>query len=237
MTALSESLVLQKTKLDKLEQVKNLNLWGSDLIDVSMLPRLPNLEVLALSVNHVTTLKDIGLCTNVRELYLRKNDISDLAEVHHLSKLPFLQVLWLVDNPVAAHPEYRLFTIRSCPTLKQFDNIEVSPQERAQAERIPQSKINEIMGRQTEQSKPQMARGANMPPQPTLPDDPAAPPRRGNPSPLVDKSPTPLGPGNNRQTQKAIMSAVMSLLSELSVESLEFLHNEIGQRIDRQRSK
>ncbi len=39
------------------------------------------LEVLALSVNHITTLKDLQHAYNLRELHLRKNLISSFAEV------------------------------------------------------------------------------------------------------------------------------------------------------------
>lgn len=34
--------------------------------------------------------------------------VSDIAEVYHLSKLPDLQVLSLAENPVASEPDYRL---------------------------------------------------------------------------------------------------------------------------------
>lgn len=37
----------------------------------------------------------------IKELYLRKNAISDLREIRYLMKLPVLKVLWLHDNPCA----------------------------------------------------------------------------------------------------------------------------------------
>jgi Leucine-rich repeat (LRR) protein len=37
----------------------------------------------------------------IKELYLRKNSISDLREIRYLMKLPVLKVLWLHDNPCA----------------------------------------------------------------------------------------------------------------------------------------
>jgi Leucine-rich repeat (LRR) protein len=60
---------------------------------------MPNLEVLSLSVNKISTLKDIKSCLKIKELYLRKNFISDISEVKHLVDLPELKVLWLCDNP------------------------------------------------------------------------------------------------------------------------------------------
>ena len=37
MVVLTEDLVLQKTRSEGLDSVRNLNLWGSDLTDVSIL--------------------------------------------------------------------------------------------------------------------------------------------------------------------------------------------------------
>jgi Leucine-rich repeat (LRR) protein len=36
------------------------------------------LEVLSLSVNNISTLRDVQNCYNLKELYLRKNTISDI---------------------------------------------------------------------------------------------------------------------------------------------------------------
>ena len=53
MVELTEELVLQKSRCEDLSSVRNLNLWGSDLSDVSILQRMPNVEVLSLSVNKI----------------------------------------------------------------------------------------------------------------------------------------------------------------------------------------
>lgn len=59
---LTIDLIVQKTKNDQLSTLKNLNLWGNDIDDLKVLRQLPNLEVLSLSVNKITTLKDISVC-------------------------------------------------------------------------------------------------------------------------------------------------------------------------------
>ena len=46
---LTEELVLAKTRSDSLAAVRNLNLWGSDLSDVAILEKMPNVEVLSFS--------------------------------------------------------------------------------------------------------------------------------------------------------------------------------------------
>ena len=44
--SLTEELVLKRSKARSLEAVRNLNCWGCGLSDVSILARMPNLEVL-----------------------------------------------------------------------------------------------------------------------------------------------------------------------------------------------
>ena len=81
---LTPELLLQKCKTDKLSSIKNLNLWGNDLDDLSILNQMNALEVLSLSLNKISTLKDVKTCYNLQELYLRKNEIADLEEVYYL---------------------------------------------------------------------------------------------------------------------------------------------------------
>ncbi|CUG94357.1 Hypothetical protein, putative [Bodo saltans] len=229
---LSENLVLAKTKAEKLPQVKNLNLWGAELSDISLVAQLINLEVLALSVNHVTTLRDVAECKNLRELYLRKNDIVSLGEVYYLSKLPALTTLWLSDNPCAKDPNYRMFTVRCCPNLRQLDSIEVSPQERSEAQQLPASLINEIVSSRVQAPPPPQPAppAAQVAPKSSLPSVPDV-----TPTVPTTSSPTPTGSGPqaSRQTQKTVLTAIVTLLSELNNESLEILHREVAERMKR----
>jgi hypothetical protein len=41
--ALTTELVFTKTKSDSLQNIKNLNLWGNDLEDLSLIEHMPNL--------------------------------------------------------------------------------------------------------------------------------------------------------------------------------------------------
>ena len=98
---LTAELVINKTKTESLHLVKNLNLWGNDIDDLKVLKQMPSLEVLSLSVNKIATLKDFSCCARLQELYLRKNNITDISEIRFLANLPNLRVLWLWDNPCA----------------------------------------------------------------------------------------------------------------------------------------
>lgn len=70
---LTKEIVLEKCKKQNFNDIKNINLWGSDLDDVSLIRQLSNLEVVSLSVNRIHTLEDFSFCPRIQELYLRKN--------------------------------------------------------------------------------------------------------------------------------------------------------------------
>ncbi|EGR33402.1 leucine rich repeat protein [Ichthyophthirius multifiliis] len=131
---LTEDLIKQKTKTEAIHLVKNLNLWGQELDDLHVLKGMPNLEVLSLSVNQISSLKYIKCCLKIKELYLRKNSIQDITEIRHLVNLPELKVLWLCDNPCANIPNYRETVIKSLPNLQKLDNTPITQEEINQAQ-------------------------------------------------------------------------------------------------------
>lgn len=122
-----------RTKCNRMDLIKNLNLWGNDLEDISVLQYMPNLEVLSLSVNCVNSLADLKSCLKLSELYLRKNEIRDLSEVLHLRHLRQMKVLWLSDNPCATLPHYRQYVLHHLPNLAKFDSLDVTEEERRSA--------------------------------------------------------------------------------------------------------
>ena len=97
---LTPDFILQKCKNDRLSSIKNLNLWGNKLEDISVLAEVPNMAICSLSLNNITSLNVFQHTKKLKELYLRKNMISDLRELKYLVALPNLQVLWLWDNPI-----------------------------------------------------------------------------------------------------------------------------------------
>ena len=122
-----------KTKTNQLDKIKNLNLCANDLADISIVSEMAALEVLSLSVNSISTLKDVAGCTNLRELYIRRNNVESLNELRYLQDLPNLRTLWLGENPVAQVPGYRMTVIKTLPQLQKLDNQEISTEEVKQA--------------------------------------------------------------------------------------------------------
>ncbi|XP_075162491.1 uncharacterized protein LOC142235119 isoform X9 [Haematobia irritans] len=131
MTRLTEEMVIARSKQSDLSSIKKLNCWGSDLSDVSIIKRMRGVEVLALSVNKISTLQPFEDCLKLQELYLRKNNIQDLNEIAYLQNLPNLKYLWLEENPCCDRvgPGYRAVVLRALPNLKKLDNIEVTQEE------------------------------------------------------------------------------------------------------------
>ncbi len=57
--AMTPELIQMKTKTNRLDTIKSLNLWGNDLEDISIVSSMTSIEVLSLAVNRVVTLRDV----------------------------------------------------------------------------------------------------------------------------------------------------------------------------------
>jgi len=57
MKKLTIELIVQKCKTDNLQKIKKLDVWSSDLEEVSMVKDLTSLEICSLSLNKITQLK------------------------------------------------------------------------------------------------------------------------------------------------------------------------------------
>ena len=145
MAILSENMVFSKTRTQDLRNVKQLNCWGSELADVSLVRQMPFVQVLSLSVNSIKSLSDFAYCKNLQELYLRDNKVSDLSQLMHLQDLPNLRKLWLSGNPCSDVANYRMIVLRILPNLEMLDNIPVSREEIIMSEGI-QLELDEETG-------------------------------------------------------------------------------------------
>ncbi|CAI9558333.1 unnamed protein product [Staurois parvus] len=132
---LTRKQVLSRAKASELDSVRKLNCWGSRLTDISICHELPNIEVMTLSVNSISTLEPISHCQNLTEVYLRKNNISNLGELYYLKLLPRLKILWLSENPCCSPDpyRYRMTVLRNLPNLQKLDNQAVTADEVSQA--------------------------------------------------------------------------------------------------------
>ncbi len=132
--ALTVETIMIRTKCDKLNLIKNLNLWGSDIQDISCVASVPNLEVISFAVNKIKTLKPFSKLGYLRELYLRKNNISNIKEINHLRDCFSLKTLSLNENPICDNPNYRQIVIKALPQLIKLDDKVISTEERNSTE-------------------------------------------------------------------------------------------------------
>jgi len=124
---LTEHMILNKNRANSIRNIKHLNFWGHDLNDVSIIEEMPNLEVVSLSMNNISSLKPFSNLPNLKELYLRNNSISDIREIHWLEKLPNLSILWLAENPICEDKEYKKKILAKLP---QVDYLDTKPGEK-----------------------------------------------------------------------------------------------------------
>ena len=203
-----------KTKASNLESVKNLNLWGNEIDDVRIVKDMPNLEVLSLSVNKISSLKAFQYCQKLSELYLRKNCIQDLSELKYLQPLKNLKVLWLWDNPCADTPNYRDIVISKLPNLVKLDNQAISNEEKAQASKLePQRGKNREIESVKEIEQP--------------------PKRERDASPIV-KEPVRhnrVRKENHDTRSDNVLCAVLALVKELDEYNLDIVRKEIERKI------
>ena len=72
---LTQELIVEKCKKHNFQEIININLWNQDIDDVSIIKNLPNLEVVSMSANKISSLLPFSYCLKIQELYLRKNQI------------------------------------------------------------------------------------------------------------------------------------------------------------------
>jgi hypothetical protein len=82
------------------------------------------LEIISLSVNHI---KDLSVCRNLKnlkELYLKDNQISDFNQIEYLKDCKKLEILCLIENPISKQPNYRKKVLEILPFLKKLDDLQ-----------------------------------------------------------------------------------------------------------------
>lgn len=189
---LSEKMILEKTRVATLNDVRNLNLWGERIEDISVITQLRHVEVVALVSNRIQLLRPFAACSQLKELYLRKNCVASLAELNALRGLSHLHTLWLMDNPCALQPHYRAFAIFCCPHLQQLDDVPVTEDEREAASGLmTPAFIEDLLSKQPPTTPPVSANNKLVVPVRVSPSPKSSP--RVAPTGLAQPK-TPVGP-------------------------------------------
>jgi len=120
---LTKELIKKKHPGKKLEKMKYLNIWGEDIENIDIISEMKGLKLISLSANKISSLKPLENLIQLKELYLRQNNISDLNEINYLSNCPNLKSLWLVGNPICKNnDEFLKAVIEKLPNLAFLDN-------------------------------------------------------------------------------------------------------------------
>ena len=136
---LTKEIILTKyPKYSDINEIKNLNIFGEDIQDISILSKMKNLEILSLSSNKISILSPLSNCINIREIYLRNNNVNSFDEIYYLQNLPKLKVLWLDGNPISKDKYYFKRILSILPKLHYLDNKNIlfhkNAQKRGQSE-------------------------------------------------------------------------------------------------------
>lgn len=143
---LTEHMVLTKTRANSLSDITQINIWGFNLKDVSLFTKIENVEIIALPLNNISTLQSFSKCKKLKQLLLRKNQISDFNQLDYLMNLPNLTILSLSENPISEDCNYRSKVIKKLPQLKVLDSIEITDKDfvlqKTTSTNIPCNEIN-----------------------------------------------------------------------------------------------
>lgn len=120
---LTKEIILSKyPKYSSISEITKLNIWGEDIQDISIVSLMPNLKIISLSSNKISSLYPLSNCLNLHEIYLRNNNIQSFDELYHLKNLPKLKVLWLEGNPISKDIFYTEKVLNILPKLNNLDN-------------------------------------------------------------------------------------------------------------------
>ncbi|KAL4609005.1 protein C21orf2 [Arapaima gigas] len=228
---LTRKLVLARAKASDLDSVKKLNCWY-----ISIFTEIPNIEVLTLSANQISSLEPIGRCLNLSELYLRRNHIQSLSELCHLQHLTRLRVLWLAENPCCGSDpvNYRLTVLRSLPGLHKLDNQVVTEEELAQALEKGEEISNPPAPIPNSISGPLEGDSESDPLNYSMEETNKIREQLGMKPIPRDKFPTFSSPRDTGPTlgkRRHVLDAILLLLKELDMEELQVVHRTAENRL------
>jgi hypothetical protein len=120
--------------LENCKALQQLYLAGNQITSLVSLPELPNLEFLSVAQNKLKSLT-MSSQPRLQVLAASKNKISTLKGFPHL---PALEHLRVEENPILEMPHLEAASILLVgPTLKKFNDRDLSREEKALAERYP----------------------------------------------------------------------------------------------------
>ncbi|XP_029351560.1 leucine-rich repeat and guanylate kinase domain-containing protein [Echeneis naucrates] len=128
-------LSLANNRISRISGLDNLSLThlclrGNQLERIEGLENLRRLQVLDLSLNHITTLSGLQMLHLLGSINLEKNLITEITECKHIHDLLLLRDLNLLGNPFQEHQDYRLSVVFLLQHLTTLDQKKVTAEEK-----------------------------------------------------------------------------------------------------------
>ncbi len=111
--------------IEKLTNLKQLNLCGNELKDISELKNLANLESIDLSHNEISDISTLKNLTNLKKLNLGNNKVRDVSALSNLTNLQELNLGYISYHGFETpDPEANYNEIGDISTLKNLTNLQ-----------------------------------------------------------------------------------------------------------------
>ncbi|XP_043206764.1 leucine-rich repeat-containing protein 23-like [Amphibalanus amphitrite] len=144
-------------KLDGLEHrtLKTLYAAGNKLRNLSGVSRLTSLSRLHLRDNRISSLKGLEEDHETLEyLNVRSNNLEEVEEAYHLSRMKKLTTLVIADNAVSDSDSYRVDALVYGRRLQRIDKDPVEEERQEAAELYPQREEERLLAEREAKERP-----------------------------------------------------------------------------------
>uniref|UniRef100_A0A182Q9F4 Probable U2 small nuclear ribonucleoprotein A' n=1 Tax=Anopheles farauti TaxID=69004 RepID=A0A182Q9F4_9DIPT len=139
-----------------LDQFDTIDFSDNDIRKLDGFPRLPRLKCLLLNNNRIVRISENlhESLPNLQSVILTGNNIQELGDLEPLTKLPNLETLSLLTNPVSTKQHYREYVAFRFPQLRLLDFRKIRQKEREAAKELFKSKKGKEFVRKAKQAVP-----------------------------------------------------------------------------------
>ncbi|XP_052894799.1 probable U2 small nuclear ribonucleoprotein A' isoform X1 [Anopheles moucheti] len=152
-----------------LDQFDTIDFSDNDIRKLDGFPRLPRLKCLLLNNNRIVRIGENiqESLPNLQSVILTGNNIQELSDLEPLAKLPYLETLSLLTNPVSTKQHYREYVAVRFPNLRLLDFRKIRQKEREAATQFFKTKkgkeVLKEIARKSKQMLPPEAAGTASP--------------------------------------------------------------------------
>ncbi|KAF2102878.1 L domain-like protein [Rhizodiscina lignyota] len=115
-----------------------IDLTDNDISTLGNFPLCARMKTLLIARNRIAIIDDkfAASMPELKALSLGMNSIVELGDLEPLAKLKNLTMLELRNNPVSSKPNYRLWVISRCPSVRSIDYQRVTDAQRNEAKKL-----------------------------------------------------------------------------------------------------